>query len=100
MQLYRERYPYLLRIALKHAANREDAEEAVQFSLSAPIDKYDPAAGSPPLAWVTLVLQRRCWALHRESHVGRRPARRPLRTRQAAASRRSRSLPVTPVPSS
>ena len=53
----------------RNAANREDAEEAVQFSLSALIDKYNPAAGSPPLAWVTLVLQRRCWALHREAHV-------------------------------
>ena len=53
-EIYRERYDYLLRIAVKHAANREDAEEAVQFSFSALIEKYDPAAGSPPLAWLTL----------------------------------------------
>ncbi len=31
-QLYRERYHYLLRTAVKHAANREDASEAVQFA--------------------------------------------------------------------
>jgi len=36
------------------------------------IDKYDPDGGSPPLAWVTLVLQRRCWALYREAHLDRR----------------------------
>ena len=49
-QLYRDRYDYLLRIATRNAANREDAEEAVQFSLSALIDKYDPAGGSRPWA--------------------------------------------------
>ncbi len=71
-QLYRERYDYLLRIATRNAANREDAEEALQFSFSALIEKYDPAGGSPPLAWVTLVLQRRCWALLREARFDRR----------------------------
>ena len=70
-QLYRERNDYLLRIAVKHAANREDAEDAVQFSLSALIDKYDPTAGSPPLAWLTLTLERYCWALRRRAHLER-----------------------------
>jgi RNA polymerase sigma factor (sigma-70 family) len=70
-QLYRERYDHLLRIAAKHAANREDAEEALQFSFSALIEKYDPAGGSPPLGWLTLTLQRRCWALYREAHLDR-----------------------------
>ncbi len=70
-QLYRERHDYLLRIAVKHAANREDAEDAVQFSLSALIEKYDPAGGSPPLGWLTLTLERRCWALYRHMHLDR-----------------------------
>jgi len=70
-QLYRERYEYLLRIARKHAANREDAEEAVQFSFSALIEKYDPAGGSPPLGWLTLTLERRCWAARRRAHLDR-----------------------------
>jgi len=71
-QLYRERYDYLLRIAVKHAANREDAAEAVQFSFSAFIEKFDPASGSPPLGWLTLTLERRCWALYRAQHLDRR----------------------------
>lgn len=70
-QLYRERYDYLLRIAVKHAANREDAEDAIQFALSALIEKYDPASGSPPLGWVTLTLERCCWAARRHAHLDR-----------------------------
>ena len=70
-QLYRERYDYLLRIAIKHAANREDAEDAVQFSLSALIEKYDPTGGSPPLGWLTLTLERYCWATRRHMHLDR-----------------------------
>jgi DNA-directed RNA polymerase specialized sigma24 family protein len=92
-QLYRERYDYLLRIAVKHAANREDAEEAVHFSFSALIDKYDPAGGSPPLAWITLVLQRRCWALRREAHLDRRAGQ------EAAPDSAGRSFAVEAIPS-
>jgi DNA-directed RNA polymerase specialized sigma24 family protein len=92
-QLYRERYDYLLRIATRNAANREDAEEALQFSFSALIDKYDPAAGSPPLAWVTLVLQRRCWALHREARLDRRAGQ------EAAPDSAGRSFAADSIPS-
>ncbi len=92
-QLYRERYPYLLRIAVKHAANREDAAEALQFSFSALIEKYDPAGGSPPLAWITLVLQRRCWALHREAHLDRRAGQ------EAAPDSAGRSFAAESIPS-
>ena len=92
-RLYRERYDYLLRIATRNAANREDAEEALQFSFSALIEKYDPAAGSPPLAWVTLVLQRRCWALHRECHVDRRAGQ------EAAPDSAGRSFAAESIPS-
>ncbi len=91
-QLYRERYDYLLRIAVKHAANRADAEEAVQFSLFALIEKYDPTAGSPPLAWVTFVLQRRCWALRREVHLDRRAGQ------EAAPDSAGRSFAAESIP--
>ena len=52
-QLYREHYPRLLRIAVSNAANRTDAEEAVQFAFLAFLQKFDPESGAPPLAWVT-----------------------------------------------
>ncbi len=92
-QLYRERYDYLLRIAVKHAANREDAEDAVQFSLSALIEKYDPAGGSPPLAWVTLTLERRCWADRRRHHFDRSAGQ------EAAPDSAGRSFAAESIPS-
>lgn len=67
-RLYRERYDYLLRIAVRHAANREDAEEAVQFAFLAFLGHFDPDGGAPPLAWLTLTLKRECWARYRYSH--------------------------------
>jgi RNA polymerase sigma factor (sigma-70 family) len=70
-ELYRERYHYLLRIATRNAANREDATEAVQFAFAAFIEKYNLDSGSPPLGWLTLTLQRRCWALRRVWHLDR-----------------------------
>ncbi len=29
------------------------------------IEHFDPESDSPPLAWLTLTLKRRCWALYR-----------------------------------
>jgi DNA-directed RNA polymerase specialized sigma24 family protein len=78
-RLYRDWRRLLLAIARQNTASREDAEDAVQFSLSALIEKYDPAGGSPPLAWVTLVLQRRCWAFHRCATEGRAAFRNAVR---------------------
>ena len=92
-QLYRERYDYLLRIALKHAANREDASEALQFSFAALIEKYDPAAGSPPLAWLTLTLERCCWASRRQMHLDRRAGQ------EAAPDSAGRSFAAESIPS-
>jgi len=71
-QLYRERYEHLLRIAAKNAANLADAEEAVQFAFLAFIDRFDPDGDAPPLAWLTLTLKRKCWAMHRREHWDRR----------------------------
>ncbi len=71
-QLYRERYEYLLRIANRNAANREDAAEAVQFAFAAFLDKFDADSGAPPLAWLTLVAKREAWAKGRREHLDRR----------------------------
>ncbi len=68
-QLYRERYRYLLRIAVKNGASREEASESVQFAFLSFVEKFDPASGSPPLGWLTLTLQRECWAARRREHL-------------------------------
>jgi hypothetical protein len=44
-----------VRIADRNAANRENASEAVQFAFAAFVEKFDPASGAPPLAWLTTV---------------------------------------------
>jgi DNA-directed RNA polymerase specialized sigma24 family protein len=36
------------------------------------ISDYDPRLGAPPLAWLTLVLKRRCWRLRDNAHFDRR----------------------------
>ena len=64
-QLYAERRNYLLHIARRNGANGEDAEEALQDAFVFFIERFDPASGAPPLAWLTLTLKRRCWALYR-----------------------------------
>ena len=61
-QLYRERYRYLLGIAVNNAATFADAEEAVQEAFAAFIRHFDPDRGAPPLAWLTLTVKRECWA--------------------------------------
>lgn len=71
-QLYRERHPYLLGIATRNAANRADAEEAVQQAFLAFLGKFDPDSDAPPLAWVTLTLKRECWAKRAREHLDRR----------------------------
>jgi RNA polymerase sigma factor (sigma-70 family) len=70
-QLYRERHHYLLRIATRNAANQADAEEALQDAFISFIDHFQPAGEAPALAWLTLTLQRRCWALYRRRHLDR-----------------------------
>jgi RNA polymerase sigma factor (sigma-70 family) len=92
-QLYRERYNYLLRIAVKHAASREDAEEAVQFAFLAFVEKFDPESGSPPLGWLTLTLERRCWAARRHMHLDRSAGQ------EAAPDSAGRSFAAESIPS-
>jgi RNA polymerase sigma-70 factor (ECF subfamily) len=63
--LYATHRTRLLAIARRNSASIEDAEEALQDAFILFIDHFDPANGSPPLAWLTLTLKRRCWALTR-----------------------------------
>lgn len=70
-QLHRERFEYLLRIAVKHAANRDDAADSVQFAFLSFVEKYDPASGAPPLAWLTITAKRNCWAARRRRYLDR-----------------------------
>jgi RNA polymerase sigma factor (sigma-70 family) len=60
-EIYAARRGRLLAVARRNAACQADAEEAVQEAFVAFIDSYDPAGGAPPLAWLTLVVKRKCW---------------------------------------
>jgi RNA polymerase sigma factor (sigma-70 family) len=71
-ELFAERRAQLLRIAERNALNRADAEEALQEALIAFIRAYDPDRGAHPMAWLTLVLKRECWARTRGEHLDRR----------------------------
>lgn len=71
-KLYRERRHYLLRIAAKNAANEADAAEALHDAFASFIEHFDLSGEAPPLAWLTLTLKRRCWALYRHQHLDRR----------------------------
>ena len=63
----------LLAIARRNCASGEEAEDALQDAFTLFIDRFDPGAGPPPLAWLTVTLKRRCWALYRgQRKVGQR----------------------------
>lgn len=68
-QIYRDKRSYLLAIARKSSASNEDAEEALQDAFILFIDHYNPKKGSPPLAWLTLTLKRRCWAIYKRQKL-------------------------------
>jgi DNA-directed RNA polymerase specialized sigma24 family protein len=76
-ELYADRYRYLLNIARRNAASEADAEEATQDGFEFFLADYDPAAGAPPLPWLTLVIKRRCWRLRDNAHLDRRVAALP-----------------------
>lgn len=71
-QIYAERRSQLLRIAERNSRNPNDAEEALQEALIAFIRFYDPDGEAHPVAWLTLVLKRECWARTRREHLDRR----------------------------
>ena len=62
--LYTEHRGRLLAIARRNSACAEDAEEALQDAFILFIDHFEPRDGAPPLAWLSLTLKRRCWALY------------------------------------
>jgi RNA polymerase sigma-70 factor (ECF subfamily) len=64
-QLFRDHRPFLVAIAERNSAHATDAEEALQDAFLAFLDHFDPANDTPPLAWITLTLKRRCWAIYR-----------------------------------
>ncbi len=68
-QLYTEHRTHLLAIARRNSACGEDAEEALQDAFILFIDHFDPDVEAPPLAWLTLTLKRRCWALYRHQRL-------------------------------
>ncbi|HEX2707786.1 MAG TPA: sigma-70 family RNA polymerase sigma factor [Solirubrobacterales bacterium] len=70
-KLYREKRPYLLSIARHNAIGDADAEEALQEAFASFIRRFDPDAGAPPMAWLTLTLKRQCWRQRREAHLDR-----------------------------
>ena len=74
-RLYAEHRGRLLTIARRNSACGEDAEEALQDTFILFIDRFDAATEAPPLAWLTLTLKRRCWALYRHQRI-RAAARR------------------------
>jgi DNA-directed RNA polymerase specialized sigma24 family protein len=70
-QLYRDHHGRLLAIGRRNAANEADAEEALQEAFASFVRAFDPDGEAPPLAWLTLTLKRRCWALYRLRHLDR-----------------------------
>ncbi len=92
-QLYRERYHYLSRIAIKNAANREDAEDSIDDAFASFLEKFDPDCEAPPLAWVTLSLKRACWAAYRRQHLDRRASQ------EAAPDSAESGFSVAAIPS-
>jgi RNA polymerase sigma factor (sigma-70 family) len=62
-ELFAQRRAHLLRLARHHSRREADAQDALQEAFAEFIATYDPARGSPPLAWLTLALKRICWKL-------------------------------------
>jgi RNA polymerase sigma factor (sigma-70 family) len=63
-ELFAERGAHLMAVARHHTRREADAADALQEAFVAFIAEYDPRRGSPPIAWLTLVLKRRCWRLN------------------------------------
>lgn len=63
--LYSAHRARLLAVARRNCAAAEEAEEALQDAFAVFIDRFDPAGEAPPLAWLTVTLKRRCWAIYR-----------------------------------
>jgi DNA-directed RNA polymerase specialized sigma24 family protein len=62
-EIYAARRGHLMNVARGNAACDADAEEALQDAFLAFIESYDPSGGALPLAWLSLVVKRRCWRI-------------------------------------
>jgi RNA polymerase sigma factor (sigma-70 family) len=91
-EIYAAWREHLLRVAKRNAACEADAEEAVQEAFVAFIESYDPAAGAPPVAWLTTTAKRKCW---RARDARRREVGELLPGAEAEASRFAGSPPET-----
>jgi RNA polymerase sigma factor (sigma-70 family) len=67
--LYTAHHRRLLAIGKRNSPSTEDAEEALHDTFILFINHFDPTAGAPPLAWLTLTLKRRCWATYRRQQL-------------------------------
>jgi RNA polymerase sigma factor (sigma-70 family) len=63
----------LLAVARRNTRREADAADALQEAFAAFIADYDPERGSPPIAWLTLTLKRRCWRLNERRAVETEP---------------------------
>jgi RNA polymerase sigma factor (sigma-70 family) len=77
-EIFNQHRGHLLAIAKRNSSNGEEAEDALQDALLLFITHFDPDGSAPPLAWLTLTLKRRCWALYR-----RRGRERPSADRRS-----------------
>lgn len=64
-ELYLQHHDRLLALAKRNTTSPDDAEEALHDAFLLFIHHYDVADGSPPIAWLTLTLKRRCWAIYK-----------------------------------
>lgn len=88
--LYSAHHRRLLAIGKRNSPTTEDAEEALHDTFILFIDHFDPNAGAPPLAWLTLTLKRRCWATYRRQQLLHR--QQPLPTTDTTTSDASNEL--------
>lgn len=63
--LFRDHRRFLLAVAERNSADLGDAEDALQETFITFLDRFDATGDTPPLAWFTLTLKRRCWAIYR-----------------------------------
>jgi RNA polymerase sigma factor (sigma-70 family) len=70
-QIYIAHRSRLLAIAKRNCGSPELAEDAVQDALVLFMQHFDPTSQAPPLAWLSLTLKRRCWAIDRNQRSDR-----------------------------
>ena len=91
-QIYTAHRSRLLAIAKRNCASPELAEDAVQDALVLFMEHFDPTTKAPPLAWLSLTLKRRCWAIERNQRRDR-----AKQTEQDVDCCTQQQLPSTPI---